>query len=203
MNEQAAKLFAGQLFAGHMGVCAVLVNVLIDKGIVSRSELCDRFQQARLAASRCSAGPEVAAALAEMVDYVQHPAKAQSRAVAERDPLDGQTILLVEEQPIIVRHLQKALEAAGAEVHVAKNAADALPHLEQFDFSAAVLDWHPDGREDRKLARRLQEEGVRILFCATHPPEDATTRRGAPIFPKRPKEIVKALALLIDADASA
>jgi hypothetical protein len=29
----------GILYAGHMGIAAVLVNVLIDKGIISQSEL--------------------------------------------------------------------------------------------------------------------------------------------------------------------
>lgn len=200
MSDQAARLFAG-----HMGVCAVLVNVLIDKGIVGRGELGDRFQQAHVAANQCSAGSEVADALAEMVEYVRHSPILPTNAGADPDPLGGQTILLVEEQPIIVRHLQKALEAAGAEVLVAQNAADALPRLEQFDVSAAVLDWHPDCTEDRTLTRRLQEDGVRFLFCATHPPEDVATRRGAPIFrkPVRPKEIVKALALLIGADRDA
>jgi hypothetical protein len=42
---------------------------------------------------------------------------------------------------------------------------------------------------------------VRFLFYATHPPEDVTTVRGAPVFlkPGRPKEVVQALALLVGA----
>jgi hypothetical protein len=39
-----------KLHAGHLGVHAVLANALIDKGIVSRDELCDRLRQARDAA---------------------------------------------------------------------------------------------------------------------------------------------------------
>jgi hypothetical protein len=59
--------------AGHFGVCAVLANVLIDKGIVSNAELAERFRQAHGAACQCSGGPEVAQALAEMVRYLaQH-----------------------------------------------------------------------------------------------------------------------------------
>src|SRR5688572_7950256 len=42
MNDQAAKLFAG-----HAGVCAVLVDMLIDKGIVSQGELLGRFERAQ------------------------------------------------------------------------------------------------------------------------------------------------------------
>jgi DNA-binding response OmpR family regulator len=133
-----------------------------------------------------------------MVEYVSRQTPGRVKGVLEREPLAGQTILLVEEQPIIVRHLQKALEAAGAEVLVAPNAADALSRVEEFDFSAAVLDWQPDCSEGRTLAHRLDEEGVRFLFCATHPPEDVTASRGVPMFrkPVRPKDIVQALALL-------
>jgi sugar diacid utilization regulator len=53
MNEdRTAKLYAGQ-----MGIIAVLVNVLIDKGVITASELRERFERAHEAASRCSAGP--------------------------------------------------------------------------------------------------------------------------------------------------
>ena len=67
MNEdQTAKLYAGQ-----MGVIAVLVNVLIDKGIITQSELRKRFEQAHEAASRCSGGPDVAVVLEDMLTYLE------------------------------------------------------------------------------------------------------------------------------------
>ena len=49
------------------------------------------------------------------------------------------------------------------------------------------------------MARALKQKQVRFLFYATHPPEDVTTVRGAPILlkPARPEEIVKALTLLV------
>ena len=49
MNEDhTAKLYAGQ-----MGLVAVLVNVLIDKGVISQDELRERFEQAHEAACAC------------------------------------------------------------------------------------------------------------------------------------------------------
>ena len=39
MLDQVAKLHAG-----NIQVCADLLNVLIDKGVISRGELLDRFQ---------------------------------------------------------------------------------------------------------------------------------------------------------------
>jgi hypothetical protein len=59
------------LYAGYMGICAVLANVLIDKGIITQSELCERFEQARDAAEQCSSGPLTAIMLAEMVTYLE------------------------------------------------------------------------------------------------------------------------------------
>lgn len=59
-----------RLFAGHMGTCAVILNVLIDKGVISQDELRERFEQAHDAAVKCSGGPGTAAALAEIVRYL-------------------------------------------------------------------------------------------------------------------------------------
>ena len=70
MNEdRTAKLYAGQ-----MGICAVLVNVLIDKGVITESELRERFEQAHEAASRCSGGPGVAIVMEDMLAYLERPA---------------------------------------------------------------------------------------------------------------------------------
>ena len=117
----------------------------------------------------------------------------------DRANLDGQTILVVEEQSLIAIDLQTALEEAGAEVFVARNASEALTRISQFEFTAGVVDWHPESDDHRTIARALKQKGVRFLFYATHPPEDVTTVRGAPIFlkPAQPQEIVKALVLLI------
>ena len=68
------QLSLAKLYAGHMGIIAVLVNVLIDKGLISESELRERFEQAHKAASRCSGGPELALVLEEMLRYVSNVA---------------------------------------------------------------------------------------------------------------------------------
>jgi hypothetical protein len=65
-DDRTAKLYAGQ-----MGIIAVLVNVLIDKGIVSQDELRERFEQAHEAASQCSGGPGIAIVLKDMLTYLE------------------------------------------------------------------------------------------------------------------------------------
>ncbi len=115
--------------------------------------------------------------------------------------LEGQRILVVEEQPLVALDLKLALEQAGAEVVVAGNAAEALGRVSQFDFTAGVVDWRPQSDDHRVVARALKQRKVRFLFYATNPPEDVTTVRGAPVFlkPSRPADIVRALALLTGA----
>jgi len=65
-DDRAAKLYAGQ-----MGIIAVLVNVLIDKGVISHSELRERFEQAHEAASRCAGGRGIAIVLEDMLAYLE------------------------------------------------------------------------------------------------------------------------------------
>jgi CheY-like chemotaxis protein len=115
--------------------------------------------------------------------------------------LEGQRILVVEEQPLVALDLKLAFEQAGAEVVVAGNAAEALGRVSQFDFTAGVVDWRPQSDDHRVVARALKQRKVRFLFYATNPPEDVTTVRGAPVFlkPSRPADIVQALALLTGA----
>jgi DNA-binding response OmpR family regulator len=119
----------------------------------------------------------------------------------DRANFAGQRILVVEEQPIIALELQTALEQAGADVVVAHNAAQALARIDEFYFAAGVVDWRPGSEDHGVVARALKQEEVRFLFYATHPPEDVTTMRGAPVFlkPGRPEEIAQALALLTGA----
>ena len=128
-----------------------------------------------------------------------------TRAGAERMPaasdrLDGQTVLLVEGDAAAAHDLQETMENAGAEVLVARDAAEALFRMAQFDFSAAVLDWRPEQHQHRAAAQRLRQDGVRILFYGAHPAQDAITACGDPVLPKpSPADaIVNALAKLTD-----
>ncbi len=188
MNEQALRLSDGQ-----MRVCAVLVDLLIDKGIVTERELFDRLRHAQAPADHLSGGFGPARALADIVAHLD-----PEGGPAAQDRLDGQTVLVVEEDPAMADRLLTILEKAGAEGLVARDAAEALARVGQFDFSAAVLDWRPEKSEHRALTRWLREDGVRILFCAAHAPEDVIAACGDPILvkPSSAGEIVSALARL-------
>ena len=68
MAKESAKMFAGQI-----GLVAVLVNVLVDKGVVDREDLAERFRQARDAAAESDGDRESAAVLDTMVKYLGGP----------------------------------------------------------------------------------------------------------------------------------
>jgi hypothetical protein len=61
----------GKLLAGQLGLAAVIANVLIDKGIITREELCERLHQAHDAALKSSAGPLGAQVLAGLPSYLE------------------------------------------------------------------------------------------------------------------------------------
>jgi CheY-like chemotaxis protein len=191
MDDHAAKPLTG-----HIGVCAVLVDMLIDKGIISQSEVFDRFRRAHSAADRRPSGWAAARELADIVAYLR--ADDPSAVQLDRSALVGETVLLVEGESTVARELQEALERAGAEVLVARNAAEALPRIAQFDFSAAVVAWRPDTREQRTLVKWLREDGVRFLFRAPQLPEDRVMASGLPVLLESAPahEVVSSLARL-------
>jgi len=119
--------------------------------------------------------------------------------------LDGHTVLLVEAQAALAHELQTALEDAGAEVLVVRNAGEALARMAEFEFSAAVLDWRPATREHRTATRWLKEDGIPVLFHAAHPSEEAIAECGGPMLarPASAEEIVRALARLTGAGGGA
>jgi len=112
--------------------------------------------------------------------------------------LNGATILIVEDEPLIALDLKATLEAAGASVTCCR-AGDALRTVGAQAFSAAVLDARPGSSEHRPIARQLRDSRVPFLFYSTQAPEDVTTVRGAPVVlkPGRPQEIVAAVGLLL------
>jgi hypothetical protein len=187
MSDQAAKLFAGQ-----MGICAVLINVLLDKGIITASEMQERFEQARDAANRCSGGTAVAHALAEIVAYLE-PQRARKPG---EGPLDGALVLVVAHDGLWARHLQRALESAGAQVLRAHSRSEAALRIEQFELAAAVLESRLV-KSQRSLARRLNRRGVPFLVfggsgTGETPPTVPVVAASTP-----PEELVAALVRLV------
>jgi CheY-like chemotaxis protein len=183
MKDQAAMLFSGRADA-----CAVLIDLLIDKGIVSQDEVLDRLQRARSAGNRTAA--------CELADIVEYLKPAHAGVAADCTALIGETVLLVESDPAAGEALQAGLERAGAEVLATRTAVEALPRIAQFDFSAAVVEWRPDTRGHRTLVRWLREDGVRLLYRADALPEAKVIASDLPVIGRSAplNDVVAALA---------
>jgi DNA-binding response OmpR family regulator len=130
--------------------------------------------------------------------YILAPALRPRGTIVKGSELVGRLILVVEDEPLIALDLKAVLEGAGANVICVKT-RDAAQAAERPELSAAVLDARPASSGHRPIARRLKLRGIPFLFYATHPPEDVTTVRGAPIVlkPEWPDEIVAAVARLL------
>jgi CheY-like chemotaxis protein len=113
-----------------------------------------------------------------------------------RRPLEGRSILLVEDVSALRSELKTALEEAGAEVACA-DVAGAVVYVERPFLSAVVLDCAPGPRERRAISRRLHERRVPFLIYSAEPPGTVTTGQGAPFVPKPspPRVLIDALAL--------
>ena len=106
--------------------------------------------------------------------------------------LAGHTILVVEDQPVIMLDLKRALEHAGARVRGAYNAEDV-------SLSGAVLDGAAPS-----VADGLTDRGLPFVFHTGREPDAFRRWPHAPVLvkPTSAKAIVTALALLLRAKAA-
>ena len=82
----------------------------------------------------------------------------------QRPTLQGRSILIVEDEALIVMDLTMALENAGAEVTSTGTLKHALLLVEHDGLSAAILDHGIKGGDSSLLSRRLKERGVPFLI---------------------------------------
>jgi len=84
-------------------------------------------------------------------------------AMAE-SPLAGTSVLLVEDEPLLLKRLAAALAAEGADVTAVGSLKEARAALAGLDFDAAVLDVNlPDGRGTDLLRERQVPAGVAVV----------------------------------------
>ena len=112
--------------------------------------------------------------------------------------LKGHSILIVEDEAIIVMDLTMALESAGAEVTSTGTLKHALLLVEHDGLSAAILDHGIKGSDSSLLSKRLKERGVPFLIYSGHSDAEAV-KQGVPFVskPASHQVLVEALEDLI------
>ena len=87
----------------------------------------------------------------------------------ERPTLQGRSILIVEDEPIIVMDLTQALEHTGAAVTSTNTLKHALLLVEHDGLSAAILDHALGDDNSTLLYKRLKERGIPFLIYSGFP----------------------------------
>lgn len=112
--------------------------------------------------------------------------------------LAGREILIIEDEPVVVRDLAKAFQNAGAEVVCADCVRGAILAERPF-LSAAVMDCIPPTSDRQSIVRRLRERDVPFVFYGTVSSASIAPRRSVPFIARTtaPAEVVRAISSLI------
>ena len=98
--------------------------------------------------------------------------------------LEGRSILVVEDEPLIGLDIAQTLENAGAKTVSANTLKRALDRVEQEALSAAVLDQALSDGDSALLCARLREKGVPFLVYSGLPDRAQGPYGGAPYLSK-------------------
>jgi CheY-like chemotaxis protein len=117
------------------------------------------------------------------------------------DLLDGRSILVADDEPIIGLDIADALRGQGATVVSAHNVKAALALAATADLSAAVLDINLAGEDCSLICHQLAERSIPFLFHTGYTampvldkwPDAPVLRKPAPAA-----EIMKAIASMVD-----
>lgn len=112
--------------------------------------------------------------------------------------LAGQTILVVEDEPLIALDIVEQFKAAGALVHTAHSVRDGMRLADHPDLSAAVLDFGLSDGEGSALCERLSERHVPFVLHTGYSHVHEVCRSGLLVpKPAAPEDVVKAVEKLL------
>ncbi len=118
--------------------------------------------------------------------------------------LQGMTLLLVEDEPIVaMRAEDMLLELGAATVELCYRVDPAIAAIGQQGFDAAVLDINLNGERSFPIAAILTERAIPFIF-ATGFADRETPFPGAPVIgkPYRTQELAQALGRALDRRAN-
>ena len=82
----------------------------------------------------------------------------------QRPSLEGRSILIVEDEPLIVMDITQAFEPTGAELTTTNTLKHALIHVEHDGLSGAILDHALGDGDSSLLCSRLTERGIPFMI---------------------------------------
>jgi DNA-binding response OmpR family regulator len=87
----------------------------------------------------------------------------------QRRTLDGRSILIVEDEPLIALDITQAFEATGANLTTTDSLEHALMIIEHDDLSGAIPDYALGGVDSSPICARLKERGVPFVIYSGLP----------------------------------
>ena len=116
----------------------------------------------------------------------------------ESSSLNGRSILIAEDEPLIALDIAQAFEDAGAEIVVTSTLHHALVLVEHDGLSAAVLDHALHDGDSSPLCQRLNERRLPFVIYSGLGKLHGACAKGAHIKkPENPKALVSMVARLI------
>ena len=112
--------------------------------------------------------------------------------------LDGHTILIVEDQPLIALDVAQALEDAGAKVTTTNTLKHAVILAEQDGLSGAILDHVLSDGDSTQLCSRLKERDIPFVIYSGYARIGGVCQEGVHVTkPATPDHLVTVLAGLL------
>jgi DNA-binding response OmpR family regulator len=121
----------------------------------------------------------------------------------QRPRFHGRSILVVEDEPLIVMDITQAFELTGAEVTSTNTLRHALLLAEDDGLSAAILDHALGDGDSSELCARLKERGIPFMIYSGYEKLEGACK-GAPHVnkPARDGELVAAMENLLGGKTS-
>jgi DNA-binding NtrC family response regulator len=124
----------------------------------------------------------------------------------EGNPMEGDRVLLVDDEEEFVRALAKRLKARGLHVEFTGDGKSAVEKLKQSDFDVIVLDLAMPGIDGLETLKRLKkvDPDIQILLLSGHGSIKSgieAMKEGAIDFLEKPAEFQELLAKIEEASA--
>ena len=121
----------------------------------------------------------------------------------KRPSLDGRSILIVEDEPLIVMDITQAFEGTGAALTTTNSLHQALVLVEHDGLAGAILDHALGDGDSTLLYERLRERGIPFIIYSGFANEKARARAPHVSKPAAPGELVAAMEELIRGSSQA
>jgi DNA-binding response OmpR family regulator len=116
----------------------------------------------------------------------------------QRPSLDGRSILIVEDEPLIVMDITQAFEGTGAALTTTNTLHHAMILAEHDGLSGAILDHSLGDGNSSLLYARLTERGIPYLIYSGYPKVEGSGARALHVNkPAAPGVLVAAMERLI------